>query len=95
MNNTRVRFFSTKIVSSLRYEKSHKEQEMTTLEKKPDFSLYSNAFGFLRQPLDFDPVNSDAEWIVTGVPFDLATTGRSGSRFGPEAIRKASVNLAS
>ncbi|WP_066015400.1 agmatinase [Endozoicomonas atrinae] len=67
---------------------------MTTLGKKPDFSLYSNAFGFLRQPLDFDPVNSDAEWIVTGVPFDLATTGRSGSRFGPEAIRKASVNLA-
>ncbi|WP_257284981.1 arginase family protein [Endozoicomonas sp. SESOKO1] len=37
----------------------------------------------------------DAEWIVTGVPFDLATTvGRSGSRFGPKVIRRASVNLA-
>ena len=67
---------------------------MSTLGKREDYSLYSNAFGFLRQPLDFDPVNADADIIVTGVPFDIATTGRSGSRFGPEAIRKASVNLA-
>lgn len=67
---------------------------MTTLGKRDDYSLYANAFGFLRQPLNFDPANSDADLIITGVPFDLATTGRSGSRFGPEAIRKASVNLA-
>ncbi len=67
---------------------------MSTLGKREDYSLYSNAFGFLRQPLNFDPVNADADVIVTGIPFDLATTGRSGSRFGPEAIRKASVNLA-
>ena len=67
---------------------------MTTLGQRDDFSLYANAFGFLRQPLNFDPVNSDADVIITGVPFDLATTGRSGSRIGPEAIRKASVNLA-
>ncbi|MRI33364.1 agmatinase [Endozoicomonas sp. OPT23] len=67
---------------------------MSTLGKREDYSLYSNAFGFLRQPLDFDPVNADSDVIVTGIPFDIATTGRSGSRFGPEAIRKASVNLA-
>ncbi|MGI9283406.1 MAG: agmatinase [Endozoicomonas sp.] len=67
---------------------------MTTLTKREDHSLYANAFGFLRQPLDFDPTQSDADLIITGIPFDLATTGRSGSRFGPEAIRKASVNLA-
>lgn len=67
---------------------------MTTLGKREDHSLYANAFGYLRQPLNFDPANSDADVIITGVPFDLATTGRSGSRFGPEAIRKASVNLA-
>ncbi|MBY5920573.1 agmatinase [Ferrimonas balearica] len=67
---------------------------MATLANHPDYSLYSNAFGFLRQPLDFRPAESDADLVITGVPFDLATTGRSGARQGPEAIRKASVNLA-
>ena len=67
---------------------------MTTIADKPDYSLYSNAFGFLRQPLDFRPQESDAEVIITGIPFDLATTGRPGSRLGPNAIRQASVHLA-
>jgi agmatinase len=67
---------------------------MTTINDKPDYSLYSNAFGFLRQPLDFSPQASDAELIISGVPFDLATTGRPGSRLGPNAIRQASVHLA-
>ena len=67
---------------------------MSTLGKREDFSLYANAFGYLRQPLNFDPKNSDADVIITGIPFDLATTGRSGCRLGPEAIRKASKNLA-
>ncbi|WP_422139409.1 agmatinase [Endozoicomonas sp. ALC020] len=66
---------------------------MTTLTKKEDHSLYANAFGFLRLPMNFNPVQSGTDLIITGVPFDLATTGRSGARFGPEAIRKASVNL--
>ena len=65
-----------------------------TLGQREDHSIYANAFGFLRQPLNFDPANAEADIVITGVPFDLATTGRSGSRFGPEAIRKASVNLA-
>ncbi len=69
-------------------------QSMSTLEGQDDYSLYANAFGFLRQPLNFDPVNSEADIVITGVPFDLATTGRSGSRLGPGAIRQASVNLA-
>lgn len=67
---------------------------MSTLGKREDYSLYANAFGYLRQPLNFDPANCDADVIVTGIPFDLATTGRSGCRQGPEAIRKASVHLA-
>ena len=67
---------------------------MSTLGQRDDHSLYANAFGYLRQPLNFNPQNSSADVIVTGVPFDLATTGRSGSRLGPEAIRKASKNLA-
>ncbi|RYV01442.1 agmatinase [Shewanella sp. OPT22] len=67
---------------------------MTTLADKPDYSLYSNAFGYLRQPLDFKPLESDADVVVLGLPFDMATTGRSGGRMGPGAIRNASTNLA-
>ncbi|QSX38723.1 agmatinase [Shewanella sedimentimangrovi] len=67
---------------------------MTTIAEKPDYSLYSNAFGYLRQPLDFKPCDSDADVVVIGLPFDMATTGRSGGRMGPDAIRRASVNLA-
>lgn len=67
---------------------------MTTIADKPDYSLYSNAFGYLRQPLNFKPLESDANVIVIGLPFDMATTGRSGGRMGPDAIRRASVNLA-
>jgi agmatinase len=67
---------------------------MTTIADKPDYSLYSNAFGYLRQPLDFNPIKSDADVVVLGLPFDMATTGRSGGRMGPGAIRQASVNLA-
>ncbi|NVJ60952.1 MAG: agmatinase [Gammaproteobacteria bacterium] len=67
---------------------------MATLHSSPDHSLYSNAFGFLRQPLNFDPASSKADVAVLGVPFDMATTGRSGSRMGPGAIRNASTNLA-
>ncbi|WP_392566425.1 agmatinase [Utexia brackfieldae] len=67
---------------------------MNTLKNQIDNSLVSNIFGFLRLPLNFQPYQSDADWVITGVPFDLATSGRSGSRFGPNAIRQASVNLA-
>ncbi|KLV04731.1 agmatinase [Photobacterium aquae] len=67
---------------------------MATLANYPDYSLYANAFGFLRQPLNFAPLESDADVIITGVPFDMATTGRSGSRMGPGAIRQVSTNLA-
>ena len=67
---------------------------MSTLADKADYSLYSNAFGYLRQPLNFRPVESDADVVVIGLPFDMATTGRSGGRMGPGAIRNASVNLA-
>ena len=67
---------------------------MTTLADKPDYSLYSNAFGYLRQPLNFNPVETDADVVVLGLPFDMATTGRSGGRMGPGAIRNASTNLA-
>ncbi|WP_241611228.1 agmatinase [Rosenbergiella epipactidis] len=65
-----------------------------TLGNEYDNSLVSNAFGFLRFPLNFQPYESDAEWVITGVPFDAATSGRPGSRLGPNAIRQVSTHLA-
>ena len=54
-----------------------------TLGNQYDNSLVSNAFGFMRFPLNFQPYDSDADWVITGVPFDAATSGRPGSRLGP------------
>lgn len=65
-----------------------------TLNNQEDNSLVSNAFGFMRFPLHFSPYDSDAQWVITGVPFDMATSGRAGSRHGPAAIRQVSANLA-
>nr|WP_262926943.1 agmatinase [Vibrio sp. Y2-5] len=61
---------------------------------KMDYSLYSNAMTFLRQSYQRDPLESDADVVVLGVPLDMATSGRPGARMGPDAIRRASVNLA-
>lgn len=44
-----------------------------TLGNQYDNSTVSNAFGFMRFPLNFQPYDSDAEWVITGVPFDAAT----------------------
>ncbi|MGB2078566.1 MAG: agmatinase, partial [Vibrio sp.] len=49
---------------------------------------------FLRLPYSASPTQSNADIVVLGVPFDLATTGRPGARLGPDAIRSASVHLA-
>jgi len=67
---------------------------VSTLGNEPDNSLVSNAFGFLRFPLNFQPYTAEADWVITGIPFDMATSGRSGARLGPAAIRQVSVNLA-
>ncbi len=36
---------------------------------------------------------SSADVVVTGVPFDMATSGRPGARFGPTGVRQASAQL--
>jgi agmatinase len=46
---------------------------------------------FMRAPHTTDLVGVDA--AVYGIPFDTATTYRTGTRFGPEAIRSASALL--
>lgn len=66
---------------------------MSALDYQYDNSLVSNTFGFLRLPLNFQPYDSDADWVITGVPFDMATSGRAGSRHGPGAMRQVSANL--
>ena len=66
---------------------------MKDLFSKIDYSLYSNAMTFLRRPLVANPLTADADVVVLGVPLDLATSGRPGARMGPDAIRRASVNL--
>ena len=38
-------------------------------------------------------IDDDVDVVVSGVPFDLATTIRPGARFGPTAIRQASTHL--
>lgn len=36
---------------------------------------------------------ADANFVVLGVPFDKTSTYRAGSKFGPAAIREASLNI--
>lgn len=69
-------------------------ENISTLGNRIDHSLVANAFGFLRLPLNFQPYTSEAQWVITGVPFDMATSGRAGARHGPAAIRQVSTNLA-
>ena len=35
----------------------------------------------------------EADWAILGVPLDATSTGRPGSRYGPAAIRMASLAL--
>ncbi|MEM3578703.1 MAG: agmatinase [Candidatus Bathyarchaeia archaeon] len=41
----------------------------------------------------FQKVFEDADYVVLGVPFDVTSTFRTGARFGPNAIRMASLNI--
>lgn len=53
---------------------------------------YSGITSFLRRKYTKDLSGVDV--AVVGLPFDVATTGRPGTRFGPRAIRAASTMLA-
>ena len=66
---------------------------MTDSDIQDDVSLYANLFGFLGFPLSRDPVGAAADVAVLGVPYDMGTTGRAGTRSGPAAIRQASGNI--
>lgn len=55
-------------------------------EVQPDFATTGT---FMRLPAE----NDDAKLAIVGIPFDTATSYRAGTRFGPQAIRLASVIL--
>jgi agmatinase len=51
------------------------------------FVSQSNVFGGIQSPFE------KAKYVVFGVPFDVTSTYRTGARFGPNAIRQASLNI--
>ncbi|WP_011580501.1 MULTISPECIES: agmatinase [Chelativorans] len=50
---------------------------------------YAGALSFMRRKFTKDVKGADA--VVWGIPFDAAVSNRPGARFGPQAIRRASV----
>ena len=55
------------------------------------YSIYANRFSYMGRPLTRDADAADV--FVVGLPYDLGTSGRAGTRGGPGAIRAASANL--
>ncbi len=51
------------------------------------FVSQSNVFSGLQKPFE------KADYVILGVPFDVTSTYRTGARFGPSAIRQASLNI--
>ena len=50
---------------------------------------YAGALSFMRRKFTKNVKGADA--VVWGIPFDAAVSNRPGARFGPQAIRRASV----
>ncbi len=53
---------------------------------------YAGALSFMRRKYSRDLTGVDV--AITGIPFDLSVSNRPGTRFGPEAIRRASAQHA-
>jgi agmatinase len=52
---------------------------------------YAGIATFLKAPYIERPTRDDGEIAVLGIPFDEATTSRSGARFGPRGLRDVST----
>ncbi|MBB3459835.1 agmatinase [Rhizobium sp. BK377] len=61
-------------------------QSLTSAASDPTFA---GALSFMRRRFTKDVAGADA--VVWGIPFDAATSNRPGTRFGPQAIRRASA----
>lgn len=51
------------------------------------FVSQPSVFGGIQKPFE------EADYVILGVPFDATSTYRTGARFGPNTIRKASLNM--
>ena len=67
------------------------ENNSSSGDDQPIYGIMSTFMGF---PSCQSIEESSADVVVSGVPFDLATSGRPGTRFGPQGIRQASANIA-
>ena len=54
---------------------------------KTSDATFAGQLSFLRRKYSMDVDKADA--VVWGIPFDAATSNRPGTRFGPQAIRRA------
>lgn len=76
---------------------SNKENNMDNaiiaddLKQKADDPTYAGVLSFMRRKYTKEIKNADV--VIMGVPFDAAVSNRPGTRFGPQAIRRASVSL--
>jgi agmatinase len=69
-------------------------KEMTSAsdyEFNQSISMFANMFSYMGTPLTRNP--DDADVFVIGLPYDLGTSGRAGTRSGPNAVRQASSQL--
>lgn len=64
----------------------------TSLYGRQPEMTYGGALSFLRRRYTKDLAGADV--VVSGIPFDAATSFRPGARLGPQAIRAASVQHA-
>ncbi|MDG1163745.1 MAG: agmatinase [Porticoccaceae bacterium] len=55
------------------------------------YSMFANVYSYLGLPLSREVDKADL--VVLGIPYDVATTGRAGTRHGPQGVRLASANL--
>ena len=51
------------------------------------YTSQTNVFSGMQKPFE------EAKYVVFGVPFDGTSSYRIGARFGPNAIRQASLNI--
>ncbi len=58
-----------------------------------DTSMYANIYSFMGVPFSRNFLSDKFDAFVMGIPYDLATSGRAGTRSGPTDIRQASANL--
>jgi agmatinase len=63
---------------------------MATVQQPFGFA-YEGIRSFCRMPMCFEPEKLEADVAVVGICFDTANYSRCGSRYGPQAIREASM----